>query len=329
MEIEGLRVLVTGGAGFIGSHIAQQLADAGAEVIVYDSMVRPAPDPVARSGVRVVVGDIMDYERLRAACQGVDVISHHAAQLEVTTSLNDPLADLRTNAEGTLNVLRAAHEVDARKVILASSACVYGEARYIPQDENHPTEPNWPYGVSKLAMEKYAQVFSIYYRLPIVSVRYAITYGENEWYGRVLTAFARRAIEGKPPVVWGGGQQIRDFTYVGDAARLHNLLIQRDEVTSGAFNVSTGIGTTILELARMFSQTFHLPAPIAENIAQGEASREVEGRVRLPLELKRMVLENESARALGWSPEIPLNEGIRREVAWARRHLDHWQRPSA
>jgi len=321
--------LVTGGAGFIGSHITNQLADAGAEVVVYDNMARPAPPSIGHSEVRVVTGDILDYDRLRTACRGADVISHHAAQLEVTTSLSNPLEDLRINTEGTLNVLRAAHEVKARKVILASSACVYGEAQYVPQDENHPTEPNWPYGVSKLAMEKYAHVFSAYYQLPIVSIRYAITYGENEWYGRVLTAFTKRAIEGKPPVVWGDGKQVRDFTYVGDAARLHSLLIQTDEVLAGEFNASTGVGTTISELAALFSRTFHLGLPVTEAIAEGEESREVHGRVRLPLELKRMVLANDKARALGWKPTIGLEEGVRREMAWAREHLDHWQRPSA
>lgn len=125
---------------------------------------------------------------------------HHAAKLEITTCIDDPVQDMRTNGEGTLNVFNVAVKQGIKKVIYASSACVYGEAKYIPQDEKHPKNPNWPYGVSKYAAEKYADIYHSYDDIDTIGLRYAIIYGEREWYGRVLTIFLKRGLEGTPPV---------------------------------------------------------------------------------------------------------------------------------
>src|SRR5262249_49872680 len=162
-------------------------------------------------------GEILDLPALERAAEGCAVVSHQAAQLEITHCIDDPIDDLRTNAIGTLNVFLAARKAGAQRILNASSACVYGQAIDPPSDEDRsPTNPNWAYGASKLVAEKYGKIWTEFHNLPVISFRYGIVYGEREWYGRVLTIFLKRILDGKPPVVFGAGDQIRDFTYVGD-----------------------------------------------------------------------------------------------------------------
>jgi UDP-glucose 4-epimerase len=328
VNFKGLKVLVTGGAGFIGSHIVESLVEQGSEVIVYDNFSSGSMENLKHSlkSIKVIKGDILDYSKLSEACKGVNVVSHQAAQLEITKCIDDPIGDLKTNTEGSLKVFNAAIKNGVEKVIYASSACVYGQAQYVPQDENHPTVPNWPYGVSKLAVEKYANIYNEYYGVSTIGLRYSIIYGTREWYGRVLTVFLKRALEGKAPVVWGG-DQIRDFCYVTDVIAFHNLLIKNCEVKNGVFNVSTGIGTSISNLARLVTNIFDLDDPVYETINEGEMSKEI-GRKRLPLELKRMVLDNSNAMRLGWKPQIELKEGLRKEYAWLKGEIHRWKRMS-
>ena len=328
MNLAHARVLVTGGAGFIGSYIVEDLVRAGARVRVFDNFssgLRENLDAVA-ADVEVVEGDILDREALVAACKGIDAISHQAAQLEIIRCIEDPVADLRINAEGTLNVFQAAVAAGAGRVVYASSACVYGQARYTPQDEDHPREPNWPYGVSKHATEGYGRLYHDYYGMQTVGLRYAIIYGPREWYGRVLTAFLRRALDGAPPVVWGGAQE-RDFTFVEDVAACHRRCLEQDDLGAAVLNVSTGVATSIAALAGLVVEVCGLDQPpVYEDVAEGQVSELVPGRMRLPAELKQMVLDNRRARELlGWAPRVELREGLLREFAWLREHAERWQ----
>lgn len=323
--------MVTGGAGFIGSHIVDSLVDKGAEVIVYDNFSSGSMANLKdlKKDIKIIKGDILDHKKLSQVCKGVDVISHQAAQLEITTCIDDPVKDLKINTEGSLNVFNEAIKNDVKKVIYASSACVYGQARHTPQDESHLTNPNWPYGVSKLAVEKYADIYNKYYGTPMTGLRYSIVYGPREWYGRVLTVFLKRAMEGKLPVVWGG-DQIRDFIYVTDAVALHNLCIENNEIKNEIFNVSTDVGTSIMNLAKTVIDVFRLNGePIYERVSEGEASDVIDGRKRLPLELKRMILDNKKAREiLGWEPKVKLREGLIKEFEWLKSNRDRWKKMS-
>ncbi len=331
VKIKGLKILVTGGAGFIGSHIVDSLVRKGANVIVYDNFSSGRIENLkdSKKDIKVINGDILDCDKLLEVCGDVQVISHQAAQLEITTCLEEPVRDLRINTEGSLNVFNAAITNDVKKVIYASSACVYGQAQYTPQDENHPTRPNWPYGVSKLAVEKYADIYGTYDRIPMVGLRYSITYGPREWYGRVLTVFLKRAMEHKPPVVWDGGQ-IRDFIYVADAVALHNCCIENDKLENEIFNVSTGLGTSILDLAKMVVDVLDLEIePVFESVVEGEVSDLVEGRKRLPLELKVMDLDNKKAKEmLGWEPKVGLKDGLVKEYEWLKSNQHRWKKMS-
>lgn len=323
------RVLVTGGAGFIGSHIVEDLVSAGYEVTVLDdfsSGLRANLEAVA-DRVRVIEGSIQDEATLRRAMEGVDLVSHMAAQLEITTCVESPLADLEANTVGTLKVLSAASEAGVRRLVNASSACVYGQAvAPLQSEDGHPTDPNWEYGVSKLAAEKYARLFWEAGRLDTVSLRFAIIYGEREWCGRVLTMFLRRALQGKPPVVFGSGEQRRDFTYVGDVVRLHRLVLERDEAVGKVFNVSTGIGTTVAGLAELCREVTGAESPVIyEDTPEGERSKEMPDRVRLPQELQAMVLDpTRAAEVLGFRAEVDLRDGLRREWEWIRANPDRW-----
>jgi UDP-glucose 4-epimerase len=326
MRLAGSKILVTGGAGFVGSHVVDQLVRAGARVTVLDDLSSGHEDNLAgvRDDVELVHGSILDQELLHGAARGADAICHQAAQLEIIRCIEEPLEDLRSNAEGTLNILEAARALGIGRVVYASSACVYGQARHTPQSEDHPKQPNWPYGVSKLAAEHYARLYGEYYGIETAGLRYSIVYGPREWYGRVMTAFLRRGLDGDPPVVWGG-QQIRDFVYVEDIAAANLACLEADALPALAYNLSTGRGTTIRELADAVAAMLGLGEPIYEDVAEGEVSELVDGRVRLPAELATMVLDPRRAAAdLGWTAQTDLQTGMAREVEWLREHRDRW-----
>ena len=322
-------VLVTGGAGFIGSHFVDDLVRAGFRVKVYDNFSSGLRENLAAvaGDVEVVTGDILDAEALHEAAAGMDVVSHQAAQLEITKCMEDPLGDLRTNLIGTINVLDAARKAGVERFVNASSACIYGQAVNPPSTEDDsPHDPNWSYGASKLAAEKYAQVFSNDYGFPAFSLRYGIVYGPREWYGRVLTIFLKRALDGKPPVVFGKGGQVRDFVYVGDVVRVHRACVETSLQGAHSFNAGTGVATSIAELSRLVALETGLGLePVNEEILPGERSALVDGRLRLPAELEAMQLSPEkTARMLGVRPATALRDGIRDEWAWLRDNAARW-----
>ncbi len=329
MELNGARIFMTGGAGFIGSHLVRDLVAAGAAVTVYDNFSSGLRENLDRvdGDVTIVEGDILDATALTEAMRGHDAVSHHAAQLEITRSIGDPVYDLTTNTIGTINVLKAATHLGIPKVVEASSAGVYGQASTDLQTEFDPTDPNWEYGVSKLACEKYAAIYCE--RNPgfsVASLRYAIVYGEREWYGRVLTLFLKRALRGDPPIVFGDGAQTRDFVYVGDIAVLHRRCLETDFEGHLVLNGSTGVGTSVNDLAELICDVTGLDAkPTFDDVAEGQASELADGRVRLPSELGHMRMSPERAKKLvGWAPDVTLRNGLEREWRWLSEHPERW-----
>ncbi|HEY1656459.1 MAG TPA: NAD-dependent epimerase/dehydratase family protein [Candidatus Tumulicola sp.] len=322
-------VLITGGAGFIGSHIVDDLLAAGHRVTVFDNFSSGTRYNLAGAldDVEIVTGDVLDRDALAAAARGKDAISHQAAQLEITKCMEDPIGDLQTNLIGTINVLEAARAAGVERLVNASSACIYGQAVSPPSDEDaHPHDPNWSYGASKLAAEKYAQVFSNDYGFAAFSLRYGIVYGPREWYGRVLTIFLKRALEGKPPVIFGAGEQLRDFVFVDDVVGVHRACLESPLAGAHSFNVGTGVATSIAELASLVCDVTGIDArPVAENVAPGERSALVDGRMRLPAELGVMHLSPaKTQRLLGERPATALRDGLAREWAWLNANPDRW-----
>jgi len=330
MKMNGRRVLVTGGAGFIGSHLVDSLVRQGARVRVFDNFSSGCRENLAQvhGDIELIEGDIRDADAVRSAVRGCDVVSHQAAQLEITRCIDDPIDDLQSNTVATLNVLRAATKAGVGRVLYASSACVYGQPAYLPSDETrHPTNPNWAYGVSKLACEKYAAIYSEMSGIPMTGFRYAIVYGPREWYGRVLTIFLKRLAEGQPPVIFGDGRQQRDFTYVGDVVAMNEAVLAQDLPGHEVFNVSTGLGTTVGQLARIATEVTGVNVdPIHEDVAPGQRSRIVDQeRMRLPSELEAMVLDPTKGRErLGWTHQVNLRTGLAREWEWYLGSRDRW-----
>jgi UDP-glucose 4-epimerase len=329
MEISGKRALVTGGLGFIGSHIVESLLGGGAaQVRVLDNYRTGTEANIAavRDSVEVIRGDILDPAALDRAVRGVDLVSHQAAQLEITRAIEDPVEDLTTNTVGTLNVFAACARAGVRRIVQASSAGVYGQAVRTPQaEDDHPTEPNWAYGVSKLANEKYAAIMREVHGLEITSLRYGIVYGPREWYGRVLTIFLRRALDGQPLIVFGDGEQVRDFVFVDDVVSMHRRCIADPAALHQVFNVATGQGVTVNRLAELVLQVTGRRVPIIhEDLPEGAVSSHF-ARRRLPQELRTLVQSPEKARRLlGWEAETGLERGLAAEWGWLGENPQRW-----
>ncbi|NET09530.1 MAG: NAD-dependent epimerase/dehydratase family protein, partial [Symploca sp. SIO2B6] len=329
VKLSGLNILVTGGAGFIGSHIVESLVQQDAKVIVYDNFSFGNRENLkaVEKDIEIIKADILDFDTLLKAMKGIDLVSHQAAQLEIFKSKQSPFEDLETNTIGTLNVLRAAQKNGVQKLINASSACIYGQVDGLTSESVYP-RPNWEYGVSKLAAEKYCDIFNDYYGLPIVSLRYGIVYGEREWLRRVLSIFVKRTLQSQPLIVFGDGSQIRDFIYVGDLVEFHNQCLIQDVANGQSYNVGTGIGTTVKELAKIVVTASGKGLDIIyENTQEGEFSKLVPDKKRNSAELQVMLLDVEKAKAdLQWTPKISLSEGLKREIQWASSNPHRWEK---
>lgn len=245
------KALVTGGAGFIGSHIVDRLIDLGIETIVIDNLSMGKKDNVSRRA-KLVVADILDYEVLKKVMQGVDIVFHEAAKVSIRNSFDNFYNDSNVNIMGTVNVLRAIVENKVKKIIYASSMAVYGNNK-LPISEDSLLEPISPYGVGKLASEKYCLLMGKFSRFDVVCLRYFNTYGLRQTltpYVGVITIFIDRLLKNQPPVIFGNGRQVRDFIHVDDIVEA-NILAMNRNIDSAVLNVGTGIGTSINQVASM------------------------------------------------------------------------------
>ncbi len=328
MEIEGKKIFITGGCGFIGSHlVARYLKEGASEIIIYDNMSTGVQDYLHGLDVRIVKGDILDYDNLKAAMAGCDIVSHHAAELEVFNGIENSVHELRVNIEGTLNVLNAAVKNNVKKVLFASSGAVYGQAQQLPQNITHPLNPHWPYGVSKLAAEKYCTQYSLLYGLNTISFRYGIVFGPHEWYGRVLTLFIKRVLEGQPPVIFGSGDQRRDFVFVDDVVNCNILATLNDTHPNGkAYNVGGISHVNVKQIAQTVIDVMNPSIqPIYDDPKPGTASKYQPDRKRLPGELVDFILDNsETTKDLGYIPKVDLKEGVKKEVEWIKKNPKIW-----
>lgn len=256
-------ILITGGAGFIGSHLATALK-ADNSVKILDSSIpanQSTPD-----NVELIEADIRDAQAVNAAIEGTDVVFHQAALVSVSASIQNPKQSHSINATGTLNVLEAARKYDAR-VVVASSAAVYGQPDVTHIPESHPLKPSSPYGLDKLASDHYARLYNDLYGLDTVALRYFNVYGPGQSggdYTGVIEVFLEQAQDGGPITVHGDGQQTRDFVHVYDVVEANRLAAQTDAVGQ-AFNVGTGSAITIRDLAELVRESGGSDAEIVHN----------------------------------------------------------------
>jgi UDP-glucose 4-epimerase len=248
------KYLITGGAGFIGSHLAESLVGRGDSVRVLDNFSSGRRENLAAVSekVEVLEGDIRDRNAVRAAVAGMDFVLHQAALVSVSQSVENPDETLAINVGGTLNVLQASREAQVRKVVLASSCAVYG-AGSVPTREDQPPMPLSPYAASKQACESFAVAFYYSFKLPSVCLRYFNVFGPRQDfhspYSGVIAIFIARVVAGQPVTIYGDGRQTRDFVYVGDVVRANLLACESDRADGRAVNIGTGRGRSLLDLS--------------------------------------------------------------------------------
>ena len=298
------KVLVTGGAGFIGSHLVRGLLEHGDTVRVLDNFSTGNRDNLDGVEVEVVEGELRSYERVHNAMRGIEVVFHLGAMGSVPRSVQDPLTSSAVNVEGTLNVLLAARDEGARRVVFSSSTSVYGSTRELPTTEATPPDPISPYGVAKLAAERYCVSFSrVYESLESVVLRYFNVYGPRQspfsQYAAVVPLFVTAIAAGEPITIFGDGEQSRDFTYVGNVV---DATLKAADAPSGSgrmFNIASAAPASVNRVAELIGEILeqpverrHLPprtGDIRDSWADISAAREV----------------------LGWEPKVSLEEGLR------------------
>jgi nucleoside-diphosphate-sugar epimerase len=307
-----MRYLVTGGAGFIGSNIVDELARRGHHVTVLDDLSSGKESNLAsvRNKIELRIGSITDLAAVQAACRGVDYVIHMAARTSVPRSVEDPLDTNRVNIDGTLNVLLAARDAKVRRFVYAASSAAYGESPTLPKVETMPPDPISPYGVTKYVGELYAQVFGRVYGLENASLRYFNVFGPRQdptsQYSGVLSRFMLAVIEGKSPVVYGDGEQSRDFTYVENVVDATLRACEASGASGKMFNGGTGVRITLNEVLRQLEkitgkklQAKYDP-PRSGDILHSQAD----------IALARKILRYE--------PRVLFEEGLKRTWEWYR-----------
>jgi UDP-glucose 4-epimerase len=304
-----MRALVTGGAGFIGSNLVRALVERGDRVRVLDDLSTGREPNLAavRDEIELTVGDVRDPEAVLAACTGAEVVFHEAAIPSVARSVADPLASNEVNVTGTLQVLLAAREAGVGRVVFASSAAVYGDAERLPLHEGLPARPVSPYGVSKLAGERYLEAFTRTYGLSSVALRYLNVYGPGQdprsGYAAAIPRFLSAALAREPATVFGDGSAARDFVFVGDVVSANLLAADAgNEVDGLTCNVGTGRRTTIRELLTTVAE-LHPPQP--EPVSADPRPGEIRDSWSDP---------SLAAETLGFRAEVDLREGLARTL---------------
>lgn len=307
-----MKALVTGGAGFIGSNLTKLLLKNDFEVKILDNLSTGYRKNIDLNSVEFIQGDVRDKDITDEAVKGVDVVFHLAASIGNVKSLNDPVEDSEVNVLGTLNILESARKNNVGKIVYSSSAAIFGELMTLPINEEHPFNPDSPYGVSKLAAEKHALCYAKLYDIKVVCLRYFNVYGINQRYdayGNVIPIFANRLYSGQPLTIYGDGEQTRDFVNVKDVANA-NFLAATGSVASGCYNVGSGTDITINELADFVRKSSGINAEVIfEPRRKGEV-----------LNCRADISKIE--KDLGFKPDSNIQRGLDEYFKWFRKDLE-------
>lgn len=304
------RYLVTGGAGFIGSHIVQTLVDQGADVLVLDHFSTGKQENLSGLNGRldILKGDVRDRSIVEQAVQDVDTIFHQAAFVSVSESMEKPKTCFDINVSATIALFDAARLAGVRRVVFASSAAVYGESDDLPLKENAPARPLSPYAASKRTIEIYGQVYTQVYGLEVVALRYFNVYGPrqrpNSTYAAAVPIFVRRLLDSKPVTIFGDGGQTRDLINVKDIVRANLIASMHPDAPGKIFNVCTGQGISILDLLKVLLNHFPgVPEPVFVESRAGDIYRSVGSTETI-------------GQTLGFQAEVALKDGLEETVAW-------------
>ncbi|HET6845324.1 MAG TPA: NAD-dependent epimerase/dehydratase family protein [Anaerolineales bacterium] len=311
-----MNYLVTGGAGFIGSHLVSALCAAGEHVRVLDDFSSgtrsnlEAASKGAGSPVEVIEADLRDEVRLQDAVNGIDVVFHEAAFVSVPASMQDPRACFDVNCGGTVNLLEAARTRGVSRVVLASSAAVYGDSHHLPLAEEEAPGPLSPYAASKLVDEVYAELYTQTLGLEVCALRYFNVYGPRQrpdtQYAAAVPIFIRRLLSGQAPTIFGDGQQTRDLVFVGDVVRANMVAAHHAQAPGQVLNVCTGTKTRVLDLVETLSRLLPgAPEPVFAPNRPGDIYDSVGSPVKM-------------RETLGFSAQTSLLEGLKATVQWMR-----------
>ena len=307
-----MKVLVTGGGGFIGSHLVRRLLDEGHEVRVLDNFATGRRENLLEilDAIELIEGDIQSDDRAHTAVRGCEVVFHHAALPSVPRSIQDPLTTNAVNVTGTLNVLLAARDADVRRVIFASSSSTYGAGEELPKREDMAALPISPYAVGKLAAENYCRAFSGVFDLETVCLRYFNVFGPRQdplsQYAAVIPNFITAFLREEPPTVCGDGEQTRDFTYVDNVVQANVLAADASNVSGRTYNIAVGSSISLNQIIEQLQQLTSLDL------------EPVHG-ARRPGDVPHSLADiSRAAQDLGYSPEVGFEEGLQRTFEFLR-----------
>jgi len=312
-----MKYLVTGGAGFIGSHIAHTLLERGESIRVLDNFSTGKRENIEglttrfnRNQLEIMEGDVRDASRVKAAVEGVEIIFHEAAFVSVPQSMDEPQACFDVNLTGTSLLFDAARRAGVRRAVVASSAAVYGESEALPLVEETPLQPKSPYAVSKRVNEMYAELFTNSFNFEVVALRYFNVYGPRQrpdsMYAAAVPIFARRLLDGKPITVFGDGGQTRDLINVRDIVRANLIASEHPNAAGKVFNICTGVETRVLDLLDVLYELF-------PNAPQTEFAAPRAG------DIYRSVGSPQKAKdIMGFQAQVSLVDGLNETVEWMR-----------
>jgi nucleoside-diphosphate-sugar epimerase len=306
------KYLVTGGAGFIGSNIVEELVQREQAVTIIDNFLTGKRENISSflSKIELVEGDIRDYDLCRSALEGVDYVLHQAALSSVPRSVEDPLLTNEINIKGTLNILLASREAKVKGFVFASSAAVYGDDPSLPKKENNVGNPLSPYALSKLAGEKYCRIFSQIFGFPTICLRYFNIFGPRQdpssQYAAVIPNFINRMLKEESPIIFGDGEQSRDFVFVFNVVEANILASKAQGVSGEVFNIASGEGTSVNSLTSKLNEL--LKKKISPSYDEPR-----------PGDIRHSFADISKARKmLGYEPLVPFNQGLERTIRWHR-----------
>ena len=303
--------LVTGGAGFIGSHLSEEIARRGHRLRVADSLITGKRSNLAHvPGVELIDGDLAEFEFAKRVADGCDYVLHQAALPSVPRSVTDPITANRANVDGTLNILVAARDAGVKRLVFASSSSAYGDTPTLPKDEGMPVDPMSPYALQKVVGEQYLRMFTRLYGLETVSIRYFNVFGPRQDptspYSGVISVFATALIENRPPKIYGDGEQTRDFTYVANVVDGVLRACEAPNANGEIINVATGGRISL-------NQLFYAMRDVV-----GGTLEPIYGDLR-PGDVRDSQADIRKAKALlGYEPTVSFEEGLARTIAWYR-----------
>jgi UDP-glucose 4-epimerase len=306
-DLAGIRILVTGGAGFIPSHLVDLLVARGAQVTVLDDLSAGKRENLAQvaGDIRFVEGSVADAELVDKVVAGQEMVFNFAANADVPRSVKDPRTDFAANALGAHLIFDACRRHDVRRVLQASTAAVYGEPRYTPMDEEHPLRPISPYGASKLAAEALGRAYHHTYGLPFTAIRIFNTYGPRQPRYVIHDLFRKLERDRDRLEVLGTGEQVRDYCYVADTAAAFVTVALDDATIGEVYNIAGGQPVSIRELVAMILETLGLPETVSYYTGQS-----------WPGDITRLVADLTRLRERGFAPTVDLREGLRRFAEW-------------